>query len=284
MVGHNAGRIDAHTSFFPCILVLWGTKRERYMKFKVLGDTKSNGMVVRSASWEGFTLKLLRPSERKHALTFWLAEVSKGATLCWKFGRNHPQFRGHAELIDFEGEYIIALITRESRLDMVIPVRDLPGLRQTNSGDFIWIRPDIAMSQLREKIAKQLTLPAVPKFATHVANAKQMRGTGKQFAIRGIQVDKDDKRRAELRQEREEKAKKILSRERFLVKTLLYGYAPSVPVVKTEWKTLPINTPCVLVDTFNETAGTVGSLIESFTVQRGAEGMYRESICNLRQE
>jgi len=184
---------------------------------------------------------------------------------------NHPNYTGHAKLVEVDTEMVLALCRRAEKkyLDQIIPINDLPQMQQLENGDYVGGRKLQELIKLKQTVGQKIHFElqwSEREVAMRNAVAK---ASAEAFAKKAEAERKaEEERRATLKKEKEEQRAKIASRKRLYVFTLTGDRRNGIPIVGDEWKLLGPDIFCVSVESFDTETGSAGKPVESFVTTR----------------
>ncbi len=121
------------------------------------GETNNGSHFIEILEWDGFQVDTIKSKNAPFGAVFLPASVSKDGEKVWTFSGYRPEgYKGMAKLIDFEGELLVYLATKQT-LDAVVPVRDMPHLVKMGSNG-IGGRDDADLIRIKTEIADKLGL------------------------------------------------------------------------------------------------------------------------------
>lgn len=243
-------------------------------KMSIQSEENRGTLLVRTATWGGFTIHLVRPQTASESAEFRPGRVTRNNVEWWSFKGDHNGYRGSATLIECDEELFICLISR-GYLDQVLPVRDLPLYQKTTTGERIGGRGIKELIGIKQVIASELGLE--PVWSVRESQMRQ--------AIRDIGKTERDakeaaaKQAAERKRAREEARARILSRKRQYVFTASGEKRNGIPVIgDDEWMKLPDGTFCILVESYSDETAVAGAPIESFIVSKNGTKKVRMAV------
>lgn len=251
----------------------------------IQGETIRGKLLIQTATWEDFTIQLVKPVTAPESAEFKPGRVTKNNVEWWMFQKDHGGYRGSGRLVEHNDELIIALINKKD-LDQVLPIRDLPNFQKTEKGEFVGGRGLKELMKLKEAIAAELALE--PVWSEREARMRQaVRDIGKAERDAKEAAAKKAKELAEEERKRvrEEERSKILSRRRQYAFTASGDKRKGIPVVgDNEWVMLPDETFCISVESYNVETGEAGAPIESFVIAKQGTKKVRVAVIAVTRE
>lgn len=255
------------------------TKKEA-LKPVVVEETPTH--LIGLIEWAGFAITLLKSKNAPPNGVFLPTKVARDDVVWWNYKVNHFGYNGLGKLEECDGDLCILLSTKKA-LDTVIPIADLPNMRQTETGEFTGGGVLKKTIRLKEHFGKKLHLTI-----NWTEREKQMK-----FALKAIEDEKrkkaDATRRAaeeadrRAKEERKEALRKARSDERaeILARPRLHvmtdgGRRHGIPVIDSEWRILPTDTFCVLVESFDKDKRVAGRALSSFITKKKKGGFVEQ--------
>lgn len=237
-------------------------------------------LVVKTATWEGFTIQLVRPQTAPESAEFRPGRVVSNNVECWNFKADHFDYRGSATLVECDEELIVCLVSK-GYLDQVLPILDLPSYQKTANGERLGGRSLKKLIELKEVIASELGLE--PLWSVRETQMRQaIRDANK--SERDTQEAAAKKMEEDRKRIRNEERAKILRRKRQYAFTATGERRNGIPVVGNEWEMLPADTFCILVESWNDETSGAGTFAESFVVSKKGTKKIRSAVVAVMRD
>jgi hypothetical protein len=254
-------------------------------KMSIQGTENRGNLVVKTATWEEFTIQLVRPQAAPESAEFRPGRVVRNNVEWWSFKGDHFGYRGSATLVECDEELFICLVSR-GYLDQIFPIRDLPSYQKTKDGERIGGRNLKKLIDLKEVIASELGLEPLwsireTKMRQAIRNIDKAERDAKEAAAKQAEAQAAEERK----RAREEVRAKILARRRQYVYTASGEKRNGIPVVgDDEWVKLPDGTFCILVESYSDETAMAGAPIESFVVSKKGMKKVRSAVVPVTRD
>lgn len=244
---------------------------------QVVSQTSVGNFEVAVYEIAGLKVETLKSKNAPEGAEFLPSKVvnAKGETL-WKFDKNR-YLGAYAWLREVDDDDLIIAYATRSAVYEVIPVKDLPSMRlvKDDSGRMSYEggRNSQAIVELKLIIAEDLGLE--PIFSTSEALiAKLLR---RRKAEARAEAEAEQKAQAQAAREarvREQQLRitRILERKPLIGFTADGQRLTGIPVVGDEYQSLPHGKWVMLVESYDESTGKAGDIIEHFVVSKTGSG------------
>lgn len=217
-----------------------------------------------------FVLKMIRNVAHPN-LNFLVSSVSIGEKVVWDF--RLEGFKGVGVLAKAGDTIVITFVGngKFGKVERVIPLNQLSGVQPLGLIGQMALKREAAAFLGRDY---ELTENELKIEAAHQKRQNEKQGAAARIAAAAAEAAHRDE---QIAREAAAAAREIARQERvqkLLTRGQVVGYSAAgqrrhgVPVLESEWLSLPNGTYVVIVDSIDETTGKIGNLLEAFQVTK----------------
>jgi hypothetical protein len=210
-----------------------------------------------------FQVEIIRRVTTTANGSFLLAAIRNvgGNKLLWKFNKHCPQtgdLIGRLMLLDDEYVIVYTGTGRDGMVEKVLRLSHVLGMRPEDN-PLVQARDKLAIGQRIKRPVRYTPTEQAALLAQQRDERATKSATGEHKVVR-----------------RKQRQHQLLQRPRITVRTATGRQRDGIPVIESEWPTLPHNTRAILVSWYNHATAEYGDVLETFRVEKSRGGRVKK--------